>query len=69
MSVDPLPGPNERKQGRLVTGGGPPYDESMMRRVEKLEEDMAAIKADLAVIKASYATRTDIAEAKSGIIM
>lgn len=69
MSVDPLPVATERKQKRLVSGGGPPYDEDMLKRVEKLEADVATIKADLAVIKATYATRTDIADAKVAIIM
>ncbi len=41
----------------------------MLKRVEKLEADVATIKADLAVIKATYATRTDIADAKAAIIM
>jgi len=69
MSVDPLPGPAERKQRRLAGSGGPPYDEAMQKRVEKLEEDVATIKADLAVIKATHATKADIAETKASIIM
>lgn len=37
-------------------------DDGMLKRVEKLETDVAAIKTDVAVIKANGATKSDVAE-------
>jgi hypothetical protein len=69
MSLDKLPGPNERKQKKLVEDPGGVYDEVMLKRVEKLEQDIVDIKTDLAVVKATHATRADVAEAKLGVIV
>lgn len=41
----------------------------MEARVAKLEADLTAIKIDVAVIKANGSTKSDVAEAKSSIIM
>lgn len=55
---------------------GTPYDGGMEARLARLESDLAAMKIDIAVIKATGATksdlaglRTEIAQTKSSIIM
>jgi ribosomal protein L29 len=46
----------------VAGGGGPPYDESMEQRIEKLEVAIVAMKLDLEIIKATGATKSDLAE-------
>jgi hypothetical protein len=38
-------------------------------RVQKVENDLASLNIDMAVVKSNYATRTDIVEAKNSIVM
>lgn len=46
-----------------VGNGG--YDDRMDARVSRLETDVAAIKLDIAVIKATGATKSDIADLRA----
>lgn len=41
----------------------------MEKRIEKLESRLAAIELDVGIIKATGATKTDLAEAKTTIIL
>lgn len=37
--------------------------------MEKMEQDMQGVRTDVAVIKAGYATKADVSEAKQSIIL
>ncbi len=52
---------------RFDSSGEPPDDSDMEARVKKLEDEMLTIKTDLGIIKATHATKTDIAEMKSAV--
>jgi hypothetical protein len=55
------------RNAKLDDGSEPPEDHPMEARNEKMEQDVAAMKIDLAVIKATCATRTDLAELASSV--
>ena len=50
-----------------VSGSGD--DGRMEKRIEKIEAELTAIKLDVGIIKATGATKTDLAEVKSSIIL
>ena len=53
-----------RESGTSFDGGsGGGYDGPMESRVKKLEDDLLAIKTDVAVIRSNYLTKHDLAEA------
>jgi hypothetical protein len=69
MSVDNLSAKqNPAQPSELVESGGPPYDGTMESRVQRLEADIATIKADLAVVKSNYVTKADLALVESRLI-
>jgi hypothetical protein len=71
MSVDNLPKkpkPDSLQQEDVAGAGGPPYDGSMEARVKRLEEDVAAIKTDLAVVRSNYVTKADVQAVENRLI-
>lgn len=60
---------NDHGEPPVANGAGAPYDGNMEKRIEKLEADVAAIKIDLGILKATSATKSDLAETKASIIM
>lgn len=77
--VHHLNAPQRNGPPPVDAGGGPPYDGDMDARVTKLEslaektgERLAAIDTRLTKIETrseSFATKTDVSDAKSSIIM
>lgn len=61
--------PTNRSSAQIDNDGGGPHDPDMEARIKKLEEDLNAVKTDLAVIKSNYSTKADVSEAKNSIIM
>ena len=64
MSAEPTP-----QDAPIANEEGPPYDGAMEKRIENLESDVASIKLDLGILKATSATKTDLAEAKTSVII
>ena len=66
MPMTPETRPPPRPIDNISDGGD---DGQMEKRIEKLETELAAIKLDLGIIKATCATKSDLAEVKSSIIL
>lgn len=45
---------------QLDKGGGPPDYEAMKARIQRIEERLAHVETDLAVIKSNYVTKEDL---------
>lgn len=46
-------------------GGGSGGDDMLEKRVKKLEDDLAGIRTDIAVIKSNYANKEDVASLRA----
>lgn len=50
-------------------GGGNGGGNDMLERVKDLEKDVHQMKTDIAVMRSNYATKADVSDAKTSIIL
>jgi hypothetical protein len=65
IEVDNSTPPNHTAEHGGGNGGG----DDMIQRVKELEKDVQQMKTDLAVMRSNYATKSDVSDAKTSIIL